>query len=569
MTFTTINVGQSANDTTGDALRTAFIKLNNAVGSLDSQAYFNARLVQSNVFLNNTFTYFNANLTGNVYTTGNLTANVLTVTTFSPLSLAVGATLSGNVGNVYAGNIHVTAGGKYYGTFDGTISGADIDNTNIGFPIAAAGRFTNVVITSNTESDNLTTGALQVVGGIAANANVNIGGNLTVTNKTTLTGNTQLSNVAVSGQVTGDVRLYGGTVYINDDPVLTANSTFSGGNITNPTRVTSRVASTRANTGAFVVDGGAGIVGNLYAGGSFVVTNLASAKHAAFTTNLVVGTSSNVVAYSNGAVKATLTPGSQPNITGLGSLTQLNLAGNVYAGTSNTYDIGEASTPFASVYAYDVVATQITGAIQTASQTNITAVGALGALAVTGNATVGNVAGTKGTFSNIEGNLLTAAQPNVTSVGTLTNLAVTGNVTAGANVTAANLVATSSIRTGTGANIIMAPNTYIGTSATAGVRVPVGATGDRPAAGTANVGMIRLNTTSGMFEGYTGTEWVEFSRQVSAVGGGTNKVFQENETTITEDYTITEGKSAMSVGPITMASGVTVTVPAGKRWVIL
>jgi hypothetical protein len=72
-----------------------------------------------------------------------------------------------------------------------------------------------------------------------------------------------------------------------------------------------------------------------------------------------------------------------------------------------------------------------------------------------------------------------------------------------------------------------------------------------------------------MFEGYTGNEWVEFSRQVSAVGGGTNKVFQENETTITEDYTITAGKSAMSVGPITMAAGVTITIPAGKRWVIL
>jgi hypothetical protein len=89
MTFTTINVGQTANDTTGDAIRTAFQKLNEAVGSLDSQAYFNTRLVQSNVFLNNTFTYFNANLTGNVYATGNLTANLLTVTTFNPVSLSV------------------------------------------------------------------------------------------------------------------------------------------------------------------------------------------------------------------------------------------------------------------------------------------------------------------------------------------------------------------------------------------------------------------------------------------------------------------------------------------------
>jgi len=562
MTFTTINVGQSANDTTGDAIRLAFQKLNSAVGSLDSQAYFNARLVQSNVFLNNTFTYFNANLTGNVYATGNLTANLLTVTTFNPLSLSV-------TGNTTTGNLIVPAGGKIYGTFAGTISAGDIEDTNIGLDIPASGGFTDVVITGTTQSSDLTTGVLRVAGGVAANANVNIGGNLTVANTTILTGNTRLSNVAVSGQVTGDLRFYGGTVYINDDPVQTASQSFSGGNVANPTRITSRVASTRANTGAFIVDGGAGVVGNLYAGGNFVVTNLASAKHAAFTTNVVVGTHSNVVAYSNGAVKATLTPGNQPNITGLGSLAQLNLAGNVYAGISNTYDIGEASTPFASVYSYRVTATELSGALQTASQTNITELGTLIELAVAGNATVGNVAATKGTFSNIEGNLVTAAQPNVTSLGTLTNLAVTGNVTAGANITAANLIATTSIRTSTGANIIMAPNTFIGTGATAGVRVPVGASGDRPAANTANVGMIRFNSTIGMFEGYTGTEWVEFSRQVSAVGGGTNKVFQENELLITEDYTITEGKSAMSVGPITMAAGVTVTIPAGKRWVIL
>ena len=562
MTFTTINVGQDPNDTTGDAIRTAFQKLNSAVGSLDSQAYFNARLVQSNVFLNNTFTYFNANLTGNVYATGNLTANLLTVTTFNPLSLSV-------TGNTTTGNLVVPVGGKIYGTFAGTISAGDIEATNIGLDTPASAGFTDVAITGTTESSGLTTGVLLVAGGVAANANVNIGGNLTVANATILTGNTRLGNVEVKGNVLGDLRFYGGTVYINDDPVQTASQSFSGGNVANPTRVTSRVASTRANTGAFIVDGGAGVVGNLFVGANLVVTNQSSARYASFTTNVTVGTASNAVIWSNGAIKATLTAGNQPNITGLGSLSQLNLAGNIYAGSSNTYDIGEASTPFADIYAYGVTATQLTGALQTASQTNVTELGTLIALAVAGNATIGNVAATKGTFTSVAGNVVTAAQPNITSLGTLTDLAVTGNVIAGANVTAANLVATSSIRTGTGANIIMAPNTYIGTGATTGVRVPVGASGDRPAANTANVGMIRFNSTIGMFEGYTGNEWVEFSRQVSAVGGGTNKVFQENETLITEDYTITAGKSAMSVGPITMAAGVTITIPAGKRWVIL
>jgi hypothetical protein len=562
MTFTTINVGQSANDTTGDAIRTAFQKVNDGLGSLDSQAYFNARLVQSNVFLNNTFTYFNADLTGNIFANGNLTANRLTVTTFNPLSLAV-------TGNTTTGNLVVPPGGFIYGTFAGTISSGDIESTNIGLVTPASGGFTDIAITGTTESDDLATGALTVAGGVAANANVHVGGNLMVANATVLTGNTRLGNVQVQGNVLGDLRFYGGTVYINDDPVQTASQSFSGGNIANPTRVTSKVISTRANTGAFIVDGGAGVVGNLYAGGNLGVTNQLTAKYATVTSNISVGTESNVVMYANGSIKGTLTPGVQPNITGLGSLTTLNIAGNVTAGAASTYYIGELTSPFADLYSYRVTATQITGALQTASQTNITELGSLIALAVTGNATIGNIAADKGTFSNVAGNIITAAQPNITSIGTLTNLAVTGNVTAGANVTAANLVATTSIRTATGANITMAPNTYIGVSATTGVRVPVGADGDRPSADTANVGMIRLNTTSGMFEGYTGNEWVEFSRQVSAVGGGQNKVFQENETLITEDYTITEGKSAMSVGPITMAAGVTITIPAGKRWVIL
>ena len=561
MTFTTINVGQSANDTTGDAIRTAFQKVNDSLGSLDSQAYFNARLVQSNVFLNNTFTYFNANLTGNVYSTGSFTANTLVVETFNPPQMTV-------AGNVTAGNVIVPAGGKYYGTFAGTISG-DIENSTVGLITPRAAQFTDVAITSTTESDDLATGALTVAGGVAANANVNIGGNLTVANATVLTGNTRLGNVQVQGNVSGDLRFYGGTVYINDDPVQTASQSFSGGNIANPTRVTSKVISTRANTGAFIVDGGAGIVGNLYAGGNLGVTNQLTAKYATVTSNISVGTESNIVMYSNGAIKGTLTPGVQPNITGLGSLTTLNIAGNVTAGAASTYYIGELTSPFADIYSYRITGTQITGALQTASQTNITELGTLIELAVAGNAAIGNVSAAKGTFSSVAGTVLTAAQPNITSLGTLTDLEVAGNVTAGANVTAANLIATSSIRTGTGANIMMAPNTYIGVSATTGVRVPIGTDADRPGADTANVGMIRLNTTSGMFEGYTGNEWVEFSRQVSAVGGGQNKVFQENETTITEDYTITAGKSAMSVGPITMAAGVTVTIPAGKRWVIL
>ena len=52
-------------------------------------------------------------------------------------------------------------------------------------------------------------------------------------------------------------------------------------------------------------------------------------------------------------------------------------------------------------------------------------------------------------------------------------------------------------------------------------------------------------------------------------GGGTDQVVVENATTVTTNYTLTTGRNAMSVGPMTINSGITVTVPSGARWVIL
>ena len=54
-----------------------------------------------------------------------------------------------------------------------------------------------------------------------------------------------------------------------------------------------------------------------------------------------------------------------------------------------------------------------------------------------------------------------------------------------------------------------------------------------------------------------------------AGGGGNDQVFIENSQIITTNYTITTAKSAMSTGPITINSGIIVTVPTGSRWVIL
>jgi hypothetical protein len=45
--------------------------------------------------------------------------------------------------------------------------------------------------------------------------------------------------------------------------------------------------------------------------------------------------------------------------------------------------------------------------------------------------------------------------------------------------------------------------------------------------------------------------------------------FYVNSLTVSTSYSIPSGSSAMSAGPITVNSGVTVTVPSGSKWVVL
>ena len=55
----------------------------------------------------------------------------------------------------------------------------------------------------------------------------------------------------------------------------------------------------------------------------------------------------------------------------------------------------------------------------------------------------------------------------------------------------------------------------------------------------------------------------------AATGAGGDAVFVENELIVTTDYTLSTNKSAMSVGPVTVNSGVSVTIPSGYTWVVL
>jgi hypothetical protein len=66
---------------------------------------------------------------------------------------------------------------------------------------------------------------------------------------------------------------------------------------------------------------------------------------------------------------------------------------------------------------------------------------------------------------------------------------------------------------------------------------------------------------------YTTGIWTQIGG--GATGSGGNQVFVLNDQTVTANYTIPATKNASSAGPITINTGVTVTVSTGATWVIV
>lgn len=103
------------------------------------------------------------------------------------------------------------------------------------------------------------------------------------------------------------------------------------------------------------------------------------------------------------------------------------------------------------------------------------------------------------------------------------------------------------------------------TSATGSAKLPAGTTAQRDVSPSS--GFIRFNADTVQFEGYNGSAWSSVGG--GAKGGGADQVFFENDKTVTSNYTITTNKNAVSAGPITINTGITVTVPTGSNWVIV
>ena len=356
-------------------------------------------------------------------TRGNLFANSQVASTSTITGALVVNGGAGISGAVYAGSVQASA---------------------IGSVAPGTGAFTtlssgNLVLTNGLDSSGITTGALVVSGGIGMSGNLYVGGSINNT------------SIGVYGAGVGNFTT------MNATNLATTTTIKAGGNIV----AGSGTASGNVSTGAMVVIGGLGVSGNINANNINVTNNI----NAATVTGTFSGTASitggSVTGITGQASTFTATNFSSGNIVGVltGTASTANVA--LYQSVNNsvtnaTYFLefsDRSTTGNAASYVTSgitvnpstnsISATNLTGTLQTAAQPNITSVGTLTSLAVTGNVTAGNVistfygdqignsTGTSGTFTNVTGTLQTAAQPNVTSLGTLSSLVVTGNVTAG------------------------------------------------------------------------------------------------------------------------------------------
>jgi hypothetical protein len=137
--------------------------------------------------------------------------------------------------------------------------------------------------------------------------------------------------------------------------------------------------------------------------------------------------------------------GSQLNITGAQiNYSSITTPGIAEASKSLVLNSSSNITGINSLSSTTLTATNLNGTLQTAAQPNITSVGTLTSLSLSGGITgltslalTGNLTGAiTVSATNLTGLLTTAAQPNITSIGTLTNLTVSDTLTTAAlNVT--------------------------------------------------------------------------------------------------------------------------------------
>jgi hypothetical protein len=380
--------------------------------------------------------------TGNI-TGGNLsgTSIVGTLTTAAQTNITSIGTLGSLsvTGNITGGNIIATLNG----------SGANVTSisaTNISSGTLAQARLANSAVTLG--STALTLGAtVTTVAGLTSVTSTTFVGALTgaATTAGTVTTAAQgnitsvgtLTSLAVTGNITSG-NLQGTSIVgtlttaaqTNITSVGTLGSLSVTGNITG-----GNIIATLNGSGANVTS----ISATNISSGTLAQARLANASVTVNGTSIALGGSGTVTATATNA----LTIG-----TGLGGTSYNGSTGVTITNTGVTSAV--AGTGIGVSGATGAVTITNSGVTSVVAGTNIAVSGATGAVTVSVTGTVPTA-----TSATTAGTVTTAAQGNITSVGTLTSLSVTGNITFGGSLVDTGVL---DLVSGTNSNISLSPN---------------------------------------------------------------------------------------------------------------
>ncbi len=279
----------------------------------------------------------------------------------------------------------------------------------------------------------------------SANITYNLGSSTQRWKDLYLSGNTiYLSDSTISG-ANGNLTLtnsFGGQILVTGNSVITTNSITNGNSniVVNSTTVT--ISANAVSNVVVVSNIGANVTGNISATG-VKTDNYYYANGQPLDVGGNPAGSNTQVQFNNDSEF-----GASANLTFNSSTNLLTITGNIVATNANLGNAATANYLFATAgsltLANGVIAVSgTTGGIFSSTLTDLN-IGLLANIVMgssIGNVTVqGNLTSNGGvTGTTLTGTLTTTAQPNITSVGTLANLSVTGNINTG-NITVTNTV---------------------------------------------------------------------------------------------------------------------------------
>lgn len=182
----------------------------------------------------------------------------------------------------------------------------------------------------------------------------------------------------------------------------------------------------------------------------------------------------------------------------------------------------------------------------------------------------GELSGTWGdTVNNYITSYLDAAVAGTNTISTDADVTLTKTTNAALSGTSSQYVVILWTANGSVTRTIVAPSAssgsrqfYIVINKTAGTQ-SIKLCGTGPTTG------VTIAAGSSAICAWNGADFVKVSGAGGATGGGTDQIFYENGQTVNTNYTITTSNNAGTFGPVTVATGVTVTVPTGSTWSIV